>query len=294
MNSIVLDKDYVKSLLPLRREDGNKGTFGRVLIVCGSKKMVGCCVLAAQGALRSGAGLVEIAFPDVLYTALTSRLTETLFLPLETDEHGEISHLALPAILEAADKADVVVCGCGMGTGYGAHLVTTSLISVSRTPLILDADSLNCLADAVNFLKNADCEILLTPHPGEMARLTDKTVQEIQADREKNACDFCRDYNVNLLLKGQNTVICNRDVSSVCVNPTGNSGLAKGGAGDLLSGIIGGIAAQNGGRLFDAACVGAYVHGFAADLICGSYTEYCMLPSDCAYVLPAAFTELLK
>ncbi len=281
-------------MLPARRADGNKGTFGRVLIVCGSRNMVGCCVLAALGALRSGAGLVEVAFPDVLYTALTSRLTETLFLPLETDEHGGISHLALPHILEAADKADVVVCGCGIGTGYGAHLVTTSLISVSRTPLILDADSLNCISDSVNFLKNADCEILLTPHPGEMARLTDKTVADIQAEREKTAVDFCREYNVNVLLKGQNTVICGNGASSLCVNPTGNSGLSKGGAGDLLSGIIAGIAAQNGGKLFDAACAGAYIHGLAADLLSSSYTEYCMLPSDCVSALPAAFYEILN
>lgn len=289
-----LDLISAKALLPKRDINGNKGSFGRVLLVCGSKNMVGCCALAAEGALRSGAGLVTLAFPDVLYTPLTTRLTENLFLPLPTDNRGFISHEAVSAVLDAAENSDAVMIGCGIGTDYGPSLLTTSLIQNISKPLILDADALNCISVCPALLKERIGETLLTPHPGEMARLTKKTVAEIERDREKAAVEFCLKYKVDLLLKGHETLICNSEADKLYVNKTGNSGLAKGGSGDLLSGIIAGLTPAFKGDLFKSAVLGAFVHGMTADILKAEFSEYSMLPHDCAAALPKVYSLIEK
>lgn len=289
-----LDLNTAKAMLPKRDLNGNKGTFGKVLLICGSKNMVGCCALAAEGALRSGAGLVTLAFPDVLYNSLTARLTENLFLPLPTDERGFIDYTALPTVLDAAEKADVVMVGCGIGTGFAPSLITTSLIEHCSKPLILDADALNCLSLCPDYLKKAKAPILLTPHPGEMARLTGKSIEEIEKDRLKTAVDFCKEYKVNLLLKGHETVICSSEADDVYINKTGNTGLSKGGAGDLLSGIISGLTPAFKGDLFKSAVLGAFVHGMTSDVLKETYSEYSMLPTDCAKALPQVFSIIEK
>lgn len=289
-----LDLSSANSMLPERDLNGNKGTFGKVLLVCGSKNMVGCCALATEGALRSGAGLVTLAFPDVLYNSLTARLTENLFLPLPTDDRGFIDYTALPTVLDAAEKADVVMVGCGIGTGFAPSLITTSLIENCSKPLILDADSINCLSLCPNYLKKAKAPVLLTPHPGEMARLTGKSIEEIESDRIKTAVDFCNEYKVNLLLKGHETIICNTEADIIYVNKTGNSGLAKGGAGDLLSGIIAGLTPAFKGDLFKSAVLGAFVHGMTSDVLKADLSEFSMLPTDCAKALPKVFSVIEK
>lgn len=277
------------SLLPERDVNGHKGTFGKVLLICGSRNMVGCCVLAAKGALRSGAGLVTVAFPDVLYNTLTSQLTEALFLPLESDEKGFISHTAISDVLDAAEKSDVVMVGCGIGVGYAQSLIVTSLLDFKDKPVIIDADGLNNLAECVNILKKAKANVLLTPHPGEMARLLNCTVSEIEEKREKVVSDFSEEFNVNVLLKGHETLICDKECSKIYVNKTGNTGLSKGGAGDLLSGIIAGLTPILNGDVFKAAVLGAYVHGLCADVLKENFSEYAILPSDCADVLLSVY-----
>ncbi len=289
-----LDLESANVMLPERDVNGNKGTFGKVLLICGSKNMVGCCVLATEGALRSGAGLVTLGFPDVLYGSLTSRLTENLFLPLLTDENGFIDYTAVSTVLDAAEKADVVMVGCGIGTSFAPSLITTALIENCSKPLILDADALNCLALCPAYLKKAKADILLTPHPGEMARLTGKTIEEIENDRMKITADFCKKYNVNVLLKGHETVICNSEADDIYINKTGNTGLSKGGAGDLLSGIIAGLTPAFKGDLFKSAVLGAFIHGMTADVLKKDYSEYSILPTDCAGVLPRVFSMIEK
>lgn len=282
------------AMLPKRDINGNKGTFGKVLLICGSKNMVGCCVLAANGALRSGAGLVTLAFPDVLYNSLTSRLTENLFLPLETDDRGFINYTSLQTVLDAAEKADVIMIGCGIGTGYAPSLLTTSLLELTDKPIIFDADALNCISACPQILKKSKANILLTPHPGEMARLTGKSISDIESDREKTVFDFCSEYKVNLLLKGHETLICNSDATEMYVNKTGNTGLSKGGAGDLLSGIIAGLTPSFNGDVFKSAVLGAFVHGMTADVLKKEFSEYSILPGDCASVLPKAYSIIEK
>ena len=289
-----LDLKSANDMLPKRDINGNKGTFGKVLLVCGSRNMVGCCVLATEGALRSGAGLVTLAFPDVLYNSLTSRLTENLFLPLTSDDRGLVDYTALPTILDAAEKADVVMVGCGLGTGFAPSLITTSLIDNCSKPLILDADSINCLSVCPQYLKKAKSPILLTPHPGEMARLTAKSIEEVESNRFEVTTDFCKEYNVNVLLKGHETIICNSEADTVYINKTGNTGLSKGGAGDLLSGIVAGLTPMFKGDLFKSAILGAFVHGMSADILKNKFSEYSMLPSDCAGALPEVYTIIEK
>ncbi len=284
-----LDLNSAKKLLPERQADGNKGTFGKVLIIAGSKNMVGCCTLACKGALRSGAGLVKIIFPDVLYPALTSNLSEPLFHPVETDNHGFISHLAVADVLEEASKADAVLLGCGIGCGYAQSLIVTSLIELCDKPLILDADALNNLAPCVNILHKRKGEILLTPHPGEMSRLMGCSISDIEADRQGSLHKFTEKYNVNVLLKGHRTLIENRAGDRLFVNETGNTGLSKGGSGDLLSGIITGLVPAFKGDLFKAGILGAFIHGKTSEVLKTEMSEYSILPTDCADVLGKVF-----
>lgn len=289
-----LDLKSANLLLPKRVQESHKGTYGNVLLICGSKNMVGCCVLAAQGALRSGAGLVTVAFPDVLYTSLTSRLTECLFMPLPTDDRGYISHLAIGELLPVIERADVVAVGCGLGVGYAQSLITTTLLECENKPVIFDADALNCIAQAPEMLQKATAKVLLTPHPGEMSRLTGESVDFIENNRKKVISDFCDKYNVNVLLKGHKTLICNESGDRLYVNTTGNSALAKGGAGDLLMGIIAGLTPAMKGDLFQSAVIGAFVHGLSADIAVKGQSEYSVLPSDCALKLGEAYYTIEK
>ncbi len=292
MDINVLNNSTAGHLLPERAQFSHKGSFGKVMLICGSRGMVGCCTLATEGALRSGAGLVTLAFPDVLYGAVTSSLRECLFMPLPTDDRGFISHLALSDIMDTARMSDVTMVGCGLGTGYAQSLIVTTLLSMENLNLILDADALNNLAPCVEILKKAKANVLLTPHPGEMARLTGLSIEEIENNRQAVIENFCREYNVNVLLKGHETLICNNSCTEIYMNTTGNSGLAKGGAGDLLSGIIAGLVSSMKGDVFKSAVLGAYVHGMSADLLSGDISEYSILPSDCAGVLGKVYKIL--
>lgn len=289
-----LDSKAVAELLPKRTPDSNKGSFGKTLLICGSKNMVGCCVLATEGALRSGVGIVKLAFPNCLYNSLTARLTENFFIPLETDEDGFISRKSVSDILISAQSCDTVAVGCGLGTGEGVKALLQELILNCEKPLVIDADGLNAISHSLELLNERKGETLLTPHPAEMARLAKTSVAEIEKDREKAVSEFSRKYNVNILLKGHETLICNKNADTIYINKTGNTGLSKGGSGDLLTGIIAGLSPQFKGDLFISGAVGAFIHGFTADLLKEEFTEYSMLPSDCANALPRAFSEILK
>lgn len=285
INKNSLDIKTASKLLPKREPFSHKGSFGRALLICGSKNMVGCCALATEGALRSGAGLVTLAFPDCLYTSLTSRLTENLFLPLSTNEDGTISSDSITTILNSCINSDVVMVGCGLGTSKSIKDLIKVLVTQNEKPLIIDADALNCLSEFIDALSDKKCEILLTPHPGEMSRLCGLNISDIEENREEIIIDFCKTYKVNVLLKGHETLICNSNADKLYINKTGNTGLSKGGAGDLLSGIIAGLTLSMCGNLFNSAVLGAFVHGMSADLLKNEMSEYSILPSDCGKIL---------
>lgn len=292
LNKYSLDIKSASKLLPKREPFSHKGSFGRALLICGSKNMVGCCVLATDGALRSGVGIVTLAFPDCLYNSLTSRLTENLFLPLPTNKAGFLSEECIETVLKAGIESDVIMIGCGLGISGSTKELVKALVTRNEKPLILDADALNSLSEMNDVLLNKKCEILLTPHPGEMARLCGLDVSDVQANREEIIVDFCKTYKVNVLLKGHETLICNSTADRLYINKTGNTGLSKGGAGDLLSGIIAGLTSSMHGRLFDAAVLGAFAHGMSADLLKKEMSEYSILPSDCTKVLGEVYSLL--
>lgn len=293
LGNLSLDLSSAKELLPVRDPFSHKGSFGKILLICGSRNMVGCCVLAAQGALRSGPGLVTLAFPDCLYNSLTSRLTENLFLPLVTDSQGMISSDNMHLLISEANKSDAVVIGCGIGVNGNTRTIVKTLLRRCKVPLIIDADGLNCISDYPKALLIAKCPVLLTPHPGEMARLCGVSVGEIESDRKGWITSFCKKYNVNVLLKGHETLICNSSADTVYINKTGNTGLAKGGSGDLLSGIIAGLTPSMNSGVFGAAILGAFIHGLSADILKDELSEYSILPGDCAKALPRAFKRII-
>lgn len=291
INGISLDFQKAAELLPCRAPFSHKGSFGRVLLICGSKNMIGCCVLAAEGALRSGAGLVTLAFPDSLYLPLTSRLTENLFYPVDS-EGGFISEKGACDLVRYALGFDAVLVGCGIGVTDSTKALVKGLVENVPSLLILDADALNCLCSFKEALLKRKGEVLLTPHPGEMARLIDSDVCSVEKERKKVIVGFSREFNVNMLLKGHETLICNSSADKLYINSTGNTGLSKGGAGDLLSGIITGLAPSMKGNLFETAALGAFIHGLTADILKEECSEFSMLPSDCAKGLNKAFKKL--
>jgi NAD(P)H-hydrate epimerase len=221
---------------------------------------------------------------------LTSRLAENLFLPLSTNNDGCISSDSINTLLKACKNSDVIMVGCGLGTSESIKDLVKALVTQNEKPLIMDADALNCLSEFNDILLNKKCEILLTPHPGEMSRLCGLSVSDIEANREEIIVDFCKTYKVNVLLKGHETLICNSSADTLFVNKTGNTGFSKGGAGDLLSGIIVGLTPSMKGNLYDSAVLGAFVHGMSADLLKNEMSEYSILPSDCAKVLGKVYS----
>ncbi|MGI6746548.1 MAG: Bifunctional NAD(P)H-hydrate repair enzyme Nnr [Firmicutes bacterium ADurb.Bin300] len=287
---MIIDKLSAQKMMPLRENDSHKGTYGTVLIIGGSLNMPGALCLAALGALRSGPGLVKAAFPDVIYNAVTAHLTETVFLPLPANENGMLSSRCLSALERETGNASAVVIGCGMGISADTVQITQYVIETVACPVIIDADALNCVSKKPDMLSNTAAKLILTPHPGEMARLIRRDTAFINKNRENVAKEFAQRYGVTLLLKGYKTVIANKN-GDVRTNITGNSGLAKGGSGDLLSGIMGALAANI--NEFDAAALAAYLHGLAADYAAKEHTEFCVTPTVCADYLSKAFKSLI-
>ncbi len=268
----VLSDTDAAALMPMRPRTAHKNDFGHLLSVCGSVRMPGAAGLCANAAVRTGAGLVTAAFPRSAYPSLAAHLTEAMLLPLPETADGKLSPEGLPLLRTYLRKATAVVCGCGLGTGSGPAAVVDDLIRGSKVPVLLDADALNLVAEDPDVLKESRAPLVLTPHPGEFARLTGMTAKDIQADRIAAARDFAERYDVTLLLKGPDTVIAAAGKPAVCINTTGNQALAKGGSGDTLSGIVGSFLAQ-GMDPFDAACLGAFLHGKCAESAVG-YGEF--------------------
>lgn len=267
----------IRALLPKRPSNGNKGTFGRVLLIVGSDSMRGAAALSALGALRCGAGLVTVASTAACIDALSASLYEPIWLDRERND-----------VLAAAERVQAVGIGCGLGqTAKTAELVKALLAKQTDVPLVIDADGINVLADNAALLRAASRPVILTPHPLEFSRLTGKAVNEIQSDREGAAKAFAAEYGVTLLLKGKNTVIT--DGSAVHVNETGNTALAKGGSGDVLTGMLCAFLAQ-GCTPFDAAVLAAHLHGLAGERLSEIYSEYGVLASE----LPAMAAKLIK
>lgn len=273
-----IEEDAVRKCFTPRDPISNKGDYGHLLSVCGSRRMPGAAVLAAKGAVAMGAGLVTAAFPEGAYAAVASKLTEPLLLPLHENREGTFAQAALPELRAALSKASAVLIGCGLGVNEDTVFLVERLLEEASCPVILDADGINIAAAHIDMLKNRKAPLLLTPHPGEMARLCGCTAAEIQADRTGAARRFAREYGVTLVLKGANTVIAGENAASLFVNRTGNPGMAQGGSGDLLAGMLASLAAQ-GMEPLRAAAAAVYLHGLAGDVAAKHYSMCGMTPS---------------
>ncbi len=261
----VIDASLVKSVLPVRPADGHKGTFGHLLILAGSPGLTGAAAMAAEAALRTGVGLVTVGVPQSLNDILEVKLTEAMTIPLpETADHT-LSIEALPVILEKMDRVDAIVIGPGLSRNPSTGQLVEALLQELSCPVVLDADGLN-LAAGLGLLPrrgSSSCPLVITPHPGEMARLMGCSTAEVQGNRVAIARRAAENFSCTAVLKGAGTVVAAAN-GDFWVNTTGNVGMATGGTGDVLSGIIGGLLAA-GVEPSEAACGGVYVHGLAGD-----------------------------
>ncbi len=258
----LLEEEDARGWLPERRPDSHKGTYGHLLVVAGSRGKSGAAALAGLASLRSGVGLCTVATPDAALSDVLAHAPELMGFSL--DDEKPLGPMHLDALLEVAEGKDALVLGPGIDRGKKTYQLIADLLERFPGPVVLDADALNALSGRLEVLRAAQGPLLLTPHPGEMARLSGLSVAEIQADRVTVARDFARAHRVVLVLKGARTVVALPD-GRARVNPTGNPGMATGGAGDVLSGVCGALLAQ-GLAPADAASVAVYAHGLAGDV----------------------------
>ncbi|HIJ78799.1 MAG: NAD(P)H-hydrate dehydratase [Desulfobulbaceae bacterium] len=285
-----LDGDRVKSWLPERPLAAHKGTFGHLLVIAGSIGKSGAAMLCAQGALRAGTGLVSLAAPQDLARIFESALIEAMSIVLPCSRHCFVVE-DYEAIMAALSGKKAVVMGPGLGGEESTAGLVEKIYQDIELPMVVDADGLNLLVGKTLVLEKAPAPRVLTPHPGEMARLCGLTTSEVQQNRLKIAGDFAKRNRVYLVLKGAGTVVAAPD-GRLAINSTGNPGMAAGGMGDVLTGLIGGLLAQ-GVDPWQAACLGVYVHGLAADLLAkDNGLSFGYLAGEVAAALPRAFRQL--
>lgn len=268
----------IKKLCPPRDQNTHKGDYGRVLILAGSEGFTGAPSLAAKAALRTGAGLIFTGVPRMVYPIVAAKLDAPMVFPLP-DENGRLSPDALDVILEKLETADACLLGPGLGRSPGVDTLVLELIRRCRCPLVLDADGINAAAGHIDVLRGAACPVILTPHEGEFRRLT----QAPETHRITGAMTLAQETGAVVLRKGHETVIT--DGKKTYVNRTGNAGMATGGSGDVLAGILAALLGQ-GIPPLEAAAAAAWLHGTAGDRAAGRLGQYAMGPLDLLEALP--------
>lgn len=283
----LIDKKLAVSLIPVRSENSNKGSFGKILNISGSLWYSGAAFLSSKSALKVGAGYLTLACPNEIIPRIAPCLPEITYLPLQSDKNGSISG---DNQIDDLYNYDVVSIGCGLSVGIGVQSFVLNLLPQinSRQKLLIDADGINILGihKGEFSVKNA----VITPHPKELSRLLNVSVPEIVDNREKYARITSQTFECITVLKGNKTIVT--DGEQLFVNTTGNSALAKAGTGDVLSGIISGLLAQKLSPL-KAAVLGVYLHGLAGDIASDDYSKYSVLASEVIDYLPFAINEVL-
>jgi NAD(P)H-hydrate epimerase len=280
----LLEEEEVRKMLPTRHPDAHKGNQGHLLVVAGSLGKSGAAALASHAALRAGAGLVTLAVPSSLNVAMESRLTEVMTLPVAELPSVAIAAAAAPELCQFLQKADALVLGPGLGTHPETIKCVHSVLQHTRVPVVLDADGSNSLVGHLDVLQRCPGPVILTPHPGEMARLLGTSTQAVQTQRLEIAQAFVERYHVYLVLKGARTVIYAPD-GQRWINPTGNAALATAGTGDVLAGIIGALLCQ-GLKPLQAAQGGVFLHGLAGDRVRDRLGQHGLIASDVLEELP--------
>lgn len=319
----LIDRETVSGLISPRPRYSHKGDYGHVLVIAGSRGKTGAALMTVRACLRSGAGLVTLAVPESLMDVFQGRVTEEMTLPLADDGSGMLSSKAIDHILAfAAQKADVIAIGPGIGISSNTEKIMNELIRKSTVPMVIDADGINSLSraignrqGAIGLLRKAKSPVILTPHPGEMTRLLQKSAPppippprggrvregvkaltselqtKIERDRISTAMSFSKETGTYLVLKGVPTIVAEPD-GNAFINTTGNPGMAAAGSGDVLTGVIASLLGQ-GLNPTDASVAGVYLHGLAGDLAAGRIGEYSMLASDIINFLPEAFMQTI-
>ncbi len=289
----LITADWARSVLPKRPFGANKGNFGKVLVVAGSVNYIGAAYLACSGAIRVGAGLVTLATAASLQPILASKLTEVTYLPLPESSQGIISLQAARLIHQELSDYDVLLLGCGLGQNQSTIRFIKSILlgeKVMLPLLVLDADALNTLAKTPRWWQQLADNAILTPHPGEMARLAEVSVEEVQSDRVAIAKKVALEWHKTIVLKGAYTVVVTPE-GRPRISPIANPGLASAGTGDVLAGVIAGLAAQ-GLTLVDAAACGVYLHGEAGEMVKERLGDAGMVASDLLPMLPLVIKQL--
>lgn len=273
---------------PARPAESHKGTYGSVLIVAGSTGMSGAAVLSGLGALRSGAGLVFLAVPEAIQSIVAGHEPSYLTIGLPCDDRGRIAGDAALIVRQAASEKSAIAVGPGLGQSEALRSMVHEWYENCQVPMVVDADGLNALATSKQSLGTKSGPRILTPHPGEFARLIGRTTSEVQEHRETLAVEFAAKHQLVLVLKGHGSIIT--DGVRVAVNQTGNSGMSTGGSGDVLTGLIVGLLAQ-GMPPYEAARLGVHLHGLAGDLAAEQLSEPGLIASDLPRFLPEAWKQ---
>lgn len=281
----LLEKELVKGWLPFRPNSSHKGDYGRVLVIAGSKGMAGAACLAAEAAARAGAGLVTLAVPEAVYNPVAAKLAEVMVVPVPDTGEGTLSLKAVPVIKDMLKRADVLALGPGISAMDETQEAVREIVLMSALPTVLDADGLNALAGHTEMLKNVKGPMVLTPHPGEMGRLTGLSPGLVQQDRLKLARSWSSKWRAVLVLKGARSLVASPG-GAVYINPSGNPGMATGGSGDVLTGIIAGLMAQ-GMEPARAAAAGVFLHGLAGDRAAMEKGMMGLIAGDILEALPA-------
>lgn len=278
-----IDWTYLTEHMHCRAPESDKNTYGRVLAICGCRDYIGAPFFAAQAAVRTGSGIVTLAVPACIYPILAGKLNEPVFLPLETDANGKITAEHLPDLARRA----AILAGPGLGLSGGVTKAVQKIILEADCPLVIDADGINALAGHIDIVEKARHPVVLTPHEREFSRICDVTRT---GDRAEESVAFAKKHRCVLLRKGHRTIIAGPDGAVLC-NVHGNPGMAKGGSGDVLAGIILSLLGQGLEPLPAAAC-GAYLHSRAGDLCANEIGEFGMTPTDLLGYIPRVLKPL--
>ena len=288
MSQMDIKKEFQKHFKK-RPRASHKGDYGRIFVLAGSHGLSGACYLTSMAAFRSGAGLVTVGVPKSLVLPLTRRLTEAMMKGFPETKEGSLGQTACKQIQSFLKTQDVLAIGPGLSQNSETQKAIRKIILSSHKPMVIDADGLNAFKSMPHLFKKLKAPVILTPHPGEFVRLFGGKISERDQERKKRALHIARQFRVVLVLKGHHTIVASPE-GEVYVNRTGNPGMATGGSGDVLTGIIAAFLGQ-GIEPFKAACFGVYIHGLAGDLAAYERGEISLIASDIIHFLPHAFQK---
>ncbi|MEG1887377.1 MAG: NAD(P)H-hydrate dehydratase [Oscillospiraceae bacterium] len=285
-----IEKDYIAVNLPKRHKNSNKGSFGTASLICGSYGMAGAAVIAAKAAIRSGVGIAKLIIPDKIYNIVAANVLEAVCCPLSSTADGTLSYANASRVINEINLSSAAAIGCGLGKGYDVNAMVESIIKCAKVPLVIDADGINAIASRIDIIKQCNSPVILTPHPGEAARILNCTAEDIQNDRLGSAKKIAALSGAITVLKGANTLIATPSGEvSVCL--FGNAGMATAGAGDMLTGVIAALLAQGLDSQKAAVC-GVGIHALSGDFALKTVSDISMSPLDMIDSLSSLFLNL--